>query len=257
MKKKDPEDFRKILKEIAHKKSDLLSVYRDFCRMAACCLALQTREEEYLEVAKNYTKEELSRIAEAFASLVNEMQAHPFTDVLGVYYMEVGARSVQEARGEFFTPKSVCTVIAEMTVKPEEVKRRGRPITICDPAAGSGGIPLAIAELLAPGHVDLMRLTCQDISSLSCDMCYINMTLWGVPAKIIWGDTLRMTVNKVWCNVHWARVGEPFREKVEAVTRLISQEPKSSESDSEEMEEDIVIPPPEKRCQLSLGFDDL
>jgi len=255
MSKKDPEDFRKILREIARKKSDLLSVYRDFCRMGACCLALQTREEEYLEVVKNYTKEELDRIAGAFASLVNEMQDNPFTDILGVYYMEVGAKSVRDARGEFFTPKPVCSVMARMMVDVEQVKEEGRPITVNDPAAGSGGIPLATAELFAPDHVNLLRMTCQDISPLSCDMCYINMTLWGVPAKIIWGDTLRMTVEKVWCNIHWFRVGEHHLENFRAIRSLIETKPEKQDADDTTVPT-ITIPSPEKRSQLSFEFGD-
>ena len=223
--------------------------------MGACCLALQTREEEYLEVAKNYTKEELNRIAEAFASLVNEMQDNPFIDILGVYYMEVGAKSVRDARGEFFTPKPVCSAMAKMMVDIEQVKEEGRPITVSDPASGSGGIPLAVAELFAPGHVDLLRMTCQDISPLSCDMCYINMTLWGIPSKIIWGDTLRMTAEKVWCNVHWFRVGEPEREKIQMMMRLISEEPEKAREEDPTVEI-IEIPPPEQRDQLAFDFGD-
>jgi len=196
MKTKTPENFRKILESISRRKGSILTVFRDFCKMTACSLAAQTREEEYLDIAKRYGKEDLQRLSKALASLVYEMEANPFCDILGTYYMEVGSKSDISARGEFFTPKPVCSAIARMLIDVDNVKQEGRPITVNDPACGSGGIPLAVAECFAPTDVDLLRITCQDISQLSCDMCYINMTLWGIPAKVIWGDTLRMTVEK-------------------------------------------------------------
>ena len=255
MSKTIPEDFRKILGQLARRKSDLLTVYKDFCRMAACSLALQSREEEYLEVAKGYTKEELQEIAQAFAGLVSEMEVNPFVDILGVYYMEVGAKSVRESRGEFFTPKPVCTAMAKMLVDVDQVISEGKPITVSDPACGSGGIPLAIAELFIPDHVDLLRITCQDISALSCDMCYINMTLWGIPAKIIWGDTLCMTVNKVWCNLHWHRVGEDKRELFHQIGKLLSSPDKTTEETSNDNSQDTQVVIPEGRARNQLSFD--
>ncbi len=68
-----------------------------------------------------------------------------------------------------------------------------------------------MAEILAPDGVDLLRVTCQDINPVAVDMCYINMVLWGIPAKVILGDTLRGTVLRSWTNVHWHRVGEDQR----------------------------------------------
>ncbi|MBK1857697.1 hypothetical protein [Cerasicoccus arenae] len=64
------------------------------------------------------------------------------------------------------------------------------------------------------------------------------MTLWGIPARIIWGDTLRMTFNGQWENIHWHRVGEPLREQVNAFMDIFKatddrQEAKLSKTDKE------------------------
>ena len=67
-------------------------------------------------------------------------------------------------------------------------------------------------------------------------MAYINLTLWGVPSRIIWGDTLRVTVNQQWENIHWHRVGEPLRERVklfmramESLPQQVAEPPKSDD----------------------------
>jgi hypothetical protein len=52
-KKSEPSDFRKILESISHR-HDTRRVFDAFTRLAACCVAAQTREAEYLEEAKRW-----------------------------------------------------------------------------------------------------------------------------------------------------------------------------------------------------------
>jgi len=167
------------------------------------------------------------------------MESAPFTDVLGPYYCEVQSKFTRDAGGEFYTPQEIGKLMAKISVNAQEVIEAGKPITVCDPAAGSGGLILSVAEEFAKAKaVDLIRATCQDISKPACDMAYINTTLWGIPARIIWGDTLRMTFNCQWENIHWHRVGEPLREQVNAVMDIFKaaddrQEAKLSKTDKE------------------------
>jgi hypothetical protein len=48
-------DFRKILDRISHR-HDTRSVFDGFVRLAACALAAQTREAEYLDEAKRWER---------------------------------------------------------------------------------------------------------------------------------------------------------------------------------------------------------
>ena len=203
--------YRKIIRDVARHRGAAVTVFADFCRMAACALALQTREEEYLEVAGRYSKEELELLSKALALLVTEMERSPFEDLLGSFYLEVASKATQDARGEFYTPRPVSQAIARMPFDAERVKEENRPITLCEPACGAGGMVLALAELLAPSHVQLLRVTCWDLNPVAADMCYVNTTLWGIPAEVVWGDTLRMAVHRSWRNIHWARAGEDMR----------------------------------------------
>ncbi|MGC6458457.1 MAG: N-6 DNA methylase [Akkermansiaceae bacterium] len=214
--------------------------------MSACCLAMQTREEEYLEVAGKYDREELEMIANALGSLVSEMEQFPFTDLLGPYYCEINAKSGRDQRGEFYTPTEINTLMVKMIVDVDEVIERGVPISVSEPACGSGGIVLALAEEFAKAKaVDLIRATAQDISRVACDMAYVNLTLWGIPSHIIWGDTLRNTTKASWKNIHWARVGEDNRLAMKKVFRLLSENAKKPDLS----EEDVVMRPIEDPTQ--------
>src|SRR5690242_17588681 len=82
-----PSDFRKILDSISHR-HDIRRVFDAFVRLAACALAAQTREPEYLEEAKRWEKSDLDSFAQALGALISEMEAQPFEDLIGGYYME-------------------------------------------------------------------------------------------------------------------------------------------------------------------------
>lgn len=213
-------------------------------------VALQTREDEYLEVAKRYSREELVELGRAFGMLVEEMQDKPFLDCLGTFYTEIASKSTVDARGEFYTPPGVCEIMAQMTMDVDKIIEEGKPISVGEPACGSGGMILALAKQFSPevrggetSHVDLLRVTMQDISSTSTDMAYVNTTLWGIPAKIVLGDTLRMTVDKVWRNLHWARVGESEKERMlgmfNAIREVTTPEKQKKEEPPSQVPEDF------------------
>src|SRR6266850_5435503 len=105
--KSQASDFRKILEGISHR-TNSRRVFDAFTRFAACALAAQTREAEYLDEAKRWEKPDLELFAEAFASLITEMDTRPFEDVLGEHYMEFALSSKgQQWNGKFHTPKCI------------------------------------------------------------------------------------------------------------------------------------------------------
>ena len=85
--KPPPGDFRKILEQLA-RRHDTRSVFDAFTRFAACALAAQTREPEYLEEAKRWEKAELEMFAQALGALVLEMESKPF-DIVSIYGNEI------------------------------------------------------------------------------------------------------------------------------------------------------------------------
>jgi type I restriction-modification system DNA methylase subunit len=196
------EDFRQILQRLAHRQ-DTRRVFDGFVRLAACALAAQTREAEYLEESKRWQKPELDLFGDALGALVLEMESNPFEDVLGGYYLEFAVSSKgQQRSGEFHTPKTVCDLMARMTLGDVKSFPAEGPITVCEPACGAGAMILSLAQVCPPEIRRRLRVTAIDISYTACDMAYVNTTLWGVPTRVIHGDSLAMKFWAAWSNIH-------------------------------------------------------
>ncbi len=229
---KEAGDFRNTIETLSRTKSSPVTVFSDLVRIAACAVACQTREDEYHEVIKRYKPGEQVKLSKAFAYLVNEMQDHPFADVLGEYYQDIASKSARDGRGEFFTPEPVSEFMARISLNVDEVIENGKPITVGEPACGAGGMILQLAKQLSPvvtgmeqSHVDLLRVTAQDISPIACDMTYVNTSLWGIPCRVLRGNTLTNEITHGWKNVHWLRVGEDWRQAIAHLETLMGQEP--------------------------------
>lgn len=217
MKPKPPtHDFRTVLQSLSHR-HDLRRVFDAFVLLTACALSMQTREAEYLEEAKHWTKEELDTFAKALALLVMEMERHPFTDILGGYYMEFTLSSKSQQRnGEFHTPKNVCDMIARIMVGDGEGLPAEGKITVCEPACGSGAMILSFGEA-CPLHIRRrLRVTAIDINRTACHMTFINTTLWGIPTRIIHGNALSLELWAAWSNIHYLMPWLPLSMRMEA-----------------------------------------
>ncbi|HTB79584.1 MAG TPA: N-6 DNA methylase [Opitutaceae bacterium] len=196
------ETFLSNLKAIAPH-HDRSTVFNAFVLLAACAFSAQTREAEYLDEAKRWTKEELTGFSHALGALIIDMEADPFTDVLGVVYTEYAqSKGTRERGGEFYTPPNVSRLMAQMLAGSYEGDST-EPITLCEPACGAGGMILAFAEALSPNARRRLRVTAIDISRTACHMAFINTTLWGIPARIHHANALSNEFWASWSNIHY------------------------------------------------------
>jgi type I restriction-modification system DNA methylase subunit len=208
--KSESSDFRKLLGSIS-RQSDFRRTFDSFVRLAACCLAAQTREPEYLEEAKHCEKADLELLSQALGALVLEMESKPFEDVLGGYYMEFALSSKgQQWGGEFHTPKTVADLMARMTVGDLESLPPDRPITVCEPACGAGAMILSLGQACPPEVRRRLRVTAIDINRTACDMTFINTTLWGIPTRVIHGNSLSSEYWSAWSNIHYIAPWLPY-----------------------------------------------
>ena len=200
MKSNHAADFRKLLEPLA-RVHDTRQVFDAFVTLAACALAAETREEEYLETAKHWQREHLDVFAQALGALILEMEIKPFVDVLGGYYMEFAlSNKSQQWLGEFHTPTTICDLMAGLTLGDLNQLPQARPFTVCDPACGAGAMILSLAKALPPETRSRLRVTAIDINKTACDMCFINTTLWGIPTRVLHGNTLTMKFWHAWSN---------------------------------------------------------
>jgi hypothetical protein len=203
VKKPPPSDFRNILESLSHR-HDSRHIFDAFIRLSACALAAGTREAEYLEEAKRWEKEDLELFGKAQGALILEMESRPFEDILGGHYMEFAlSHKGQRWNGEFHTPKHICDLMAWMMLGDVESLPPDRPITVCEPACGSGAMILSFGEACSPEIRRRLRVTAIDINRSACDMVYINTSLWGIPTRVIHGNTLSSEYWAAWSNIHW------------------------------------------------------
>lgn len=78
------------------------------------------------------------------------MEDEPFEDLLGHHYLDVASKATRDNRGEFFTPPAISELMAKISFRADDVIEKNEPITINEPACGSGGMILQIAKQLSP-----------------------------------------------------------------------------------------------------------
>lgn len=148
------------------------------------------RERAYLDIASKYTPEQLKRFAELSAMLVELYEAAGPYDALGEIYMASGCGN--KGTGQFFTPYHVSSLVADLAV--DKIKA-GEKIIINEPSCGGGGMILAAAKRIneAGGDAQLqMDIVAQDLDWNSVYMAYVQLSLNGLNAVCIQGDSLQM-----------------------------------------------------------------
>lgn len=179
-------------------------VFRDFVTVGALSVHNSFRgprydelEAEYLHIAGRYARDEVEGFARLLGILVALLDAEP-RDILGQLYLTLELGNTHT--GQFFTPPEVSELMARLTYG-ETLKTLDKPfITLSEPACGAGGMVLAFVKImLSHGHDPAKRLwvQCQDVDRTAALMCYLQLSLWNVPAAVIVGNTLAMEVREV------------------------------------------------------------
>lgn len=190
-------------------KHDLYSVFSDWCECAAIAFSqaadlthYEKREARYLEIARRYDKLEMMTFSEILGEVTLAMEERP-QDVLGSVFHALELHNA--ARGQFFTPYPICSMMARMTLGTEDelrslIQMRG---FICtqEPAAGSGAMVIALAEAIRDVGINYqacLHVTAIDIDRRAVHMSYIQLTLMHIPAVILEGDSLQMKFHEEW-----------------------------------------------------------
>lgn len=189
--------FVKTVNEMSGK-YPAVTIFSDFVEMAACSLhnAFRKRddlEKRYLDTAKKYSAEELNRLSSLLAYVVEGLEDR-FGDFLGEAYekLEISNSNL----GQFFTPYSVAKLTAAVAIDEKEVKQAINEkgyVRINEPACGGGSMIVAALDVLESKGVNFQK----ECVVIACDkdqtcayMTYITLSLLGVPAIVINGDSL-------------------------------------------------------------------
>lgn len=190
-------------KEIAKKISDLSGsrnpreVFSDWvtcmaisiANMGGCQDAIwKLREDTYMSLMKHY-KDNGKELGDLMGQIILELEKDP-RDVLGEIFMsnELGSSK----QGQFFTPFGMSELTARLTIDDLKPDQNG-VISMTEPSCGSGGMIIAAyTELVIKGSLPQSKLhvVCQDIAWMCVYMCYVQLSLLGIHAIVVQGDTL-------------------------------------------------------------------
>lgn len=155
--------------------SDILVAGLDFRR---------DRAEEYPGV------ELLGTLMDIYQDYTDE--AGQFGDMFGEWFECSG--QTRDGIGQVFTPITVVDTTVKMNFTGLTLD--GRPVTICDPACGTGRFMLRTARYFAGNNHGALNFlfTNVDIDRRAFTFCTMNAVLNGIPGIHIHGDTLRVEV---------------------------------------------------------------
>lgn len=186
-------------------------VFRDFITLASVSIHNNTLfdeklEQEYMETVRQYEAEDTERMVRLLAEVVMGLKAES-CDFLGSLYMSLELGEL--ARGQFFTPFCVSRMMAEMQLGDLDRQLQEKPfVTVYEPACGSAGMLLAIAEVVREKGFNPMWhlwVSCTDIDPVASGMAYIQLSLMGVAGEVVTGNALNSERRCVmYTPAHWS-----------------------------------------------------
>lgn len=166
------------------------SLFCDWVKFMAISISNQVwfsweREEEYRQLARTYDAESMSRLSDMMGMLWEAFDTE-INDYLGQIYME--GNMGNKSTGQFFTPFHLAELVAMMQPNDPEQK-----VIVNEPACGGGGMVLAKAKAIqAAGgnYQDTIKVIAQDLDWTGVYMTYTQLSMAGINAVVIQGDTL-------------------------------------------------------------------
>ncbi|EFK7798840.1 SAM-dependent DNA methyltransferase, partial [Escherichia coli] len=149
------------------------------------------REQKYLRIVSGYEKQDVINMAHLLAHVIEGLE-QGFCDFLGSVFMQLDLGDT--CRGQFFTPWSVASMMAQMQLGNVKALFENTPfITLREPACGAGSMILAMADTLnRSGYPAYRRMwvSATDIDPLAAGMAYIQLSLCGVAGEVVIGNSL-------------------------------------------------------------------
>lgn len=166
------------------------NVFTDWIKLYAIAIMQRIRfkserEEEYLNTIQNYDAEIIAELC----FMLDETMETKMSDVLGNIFMESGWGN--KNTGQFFTPHAVNEIAAKTAV--ENITENKKYIRLYEPTAGAGGMIIAAAKELRDKGINYqkkLKVIAQDLDINAFYMCYLQLSLYGIDAKVIQCDVL-------------------------------------------------------------------
>ena len=191
-------NYTKEIIERINKLSGSRSPYEVFCDWIKCsAISIQNacqihndlwkkREEQYMQTIRPYGEHGLE-FGDMLGFLTMALE-NDISDILGQVYME--AELGNKSTGQFFSPFHISRMCAELSLRDQDGSQK---ITLNEPSCGAGGMIIATAAVLKDRNVNYqlcLDVIAQDLDWKAVYMCYVQLSLLGIRAVAVQGDTL-------------------------------------------------------------------
>jgi len=155
-------------------------------------------EARYLELINSYEKKQQPFFPEMLALLVAGLDEKVHTtgpeDILGAIYHDMEFHNVY--KGQYFTPQHVSDMMAKISFREDDqtIKENGY-ISVCEPTCGSGVMITSFCKAMKDAgynYCNQLVVTAIDIDIKCVHMAYLQLSLYGVPAVVIHGNSLTL-----------------------------------------------------------------
>lgn len=210
------------------------NVFSDFVELGALSIAnsvdknkalWEKREKQYLDMIGKYKPDEQKLFPEMFADLVDALQyeltwSNAPVDILGQIFH--GLELHNKYKGQFFTPQHICDMMGAIALgdSQNEIRKNGF-ITVCEPCCGSGAMILGFCKAMLDAELNYctqLVVTATDIDLKCVYMTYLQLSLYGIPAVVIHGNTLTVEAWSHWFTPVYLIYG--WRRKSERICNL-------------------------------------
>lgn len=188
-------------------------VWSDFIFLSASTISNRIRtktwnerEKEYLSIIHTYPKDEQKILSQLLGTVQLAYMENDEQDFLGSVCMSLelnGKRKMQ-----YFSPYCISVLMTELicceSTWMEALKKKGYA-SVYDPTCGAGTMLIAFAQSVKKKGINpqtRILFVGQDIDRSAALMCYIQLSILGLPGYVIVGDTLsspgRLPDNEIW-----------------------------------------------------------
>lgn len=243
---------------------DIWEIFNDWLAMFAIAISNSVdfahrdyREKAYMDIVKKYSQKDLEKLSTLCSKLVEIMEYHAtkgrLLDVLGDIFHELAIHN--KLKGQFFTPQEIADMMGKIVGFENDLISQKGYVAVAEPSAGSGACVLGYANAMRErgfSYSTQLVVQAKDIDPKCVHMAYIQLSLYGIPAVIIQGDTLADTEIARWYTPIYILDGWSMRLRMDRLRGLIgNQEPKLQNKTPQEVATP-VFSTNEKTGQLSL-----
>lgn len=177
------------------------TIFGDFINMTAFSLESGVKgkkSKEYEALAEKYTKEQNDMMGEMLGCLTLAAEDYQrqgrYVDICGEIYHLLDMQNSKT--GQFFTPQHLADATASISLPKDwlecSIEQMGM-VYMQEPAAGGGAMILATASRMQELGYDPRRylyVEASDIDKTCVCMVYVQLMLYGIPAKVAHKDAL-------------------------------------------------------------------